>query len=309
MKAKAIISISLIYLFCITCSKDSNEIKQVVKYPSFGPEKDVNIVGLSFDAMEPFISADGNYLFFNNLNDGINTKLFYATRIDDSTFTYIGELAGSNQITIPHLDAVADMDSYSNFYWTSTRAYPNELDNLFRGTFNSGGVFNIARVQGDFYMNTSGWLVMDHSISLNGEYLYFNNARIESQNCQGVCETFIGVARKLDTTTFNKLPNSNQILETINNANYIYYAPCISADNLEFYYTRYLKGTITPSTKFEICVAVRKDSLDNFSDPKVLFSETILNLIEAPSLTVDKRVLYYHKKVGNSYKIVMRNRI
>ena len=32
-------------------------------YPSFGQEIDVTINGLSFDAMEPFISADGNYLF------------------------------------------------------------------------------------------------------------------------------------------------------------------------------------------------------------------------------------------------------
>ena len=32
-------------------------------YPSYGPEIQVTINGLSFDAMEPFISSDGNYLF------------------------------------------------------------------------------------------------------------------------------------------------------------------------------------------------------------------------------------------------------
>lgn len=51
-------------------------------YPSYGPEKQVIINGLTFDAMEPFISPDGNSLFFNNLNDGINTKLFYATKVN-----------------------------------------------------------------------------------------------------------------------------------------------------------------------------------------------------------------------------------
>lgn len=96
-------------------------------FPSFGSEIDVTINGLSFDAMEPFISSSGDYLFFNNLNDGIDTKLYYATRLNDSTFNYIGELNGTNQVTPLHLDAVADMDSINNFYWTSTRDYPFEL--------------------------------------------------------------------------------------------------------------------------------------------------------------------------------------
>lgn len=303
------IILSFLFLLIISCSKNDNETSQPIAYPSFGSELDVNIIGLSFDAMEPFISSDGNYLFFNNLNDGINTKLYYATKVNDLTFNYIGELNGTNQITPPHLDAVADMDSNSNFYWTSTRNYPTELDNLFHGTFNSGNVTNIERVQGDFNMNISGWLVMDHGISLDGEFLYFNNARFDNQNCQGPCETNIGVAKKVNATTFNKLPNSTSILQNINDSNYIYYAPCISSDNLELYFTRYLKGTITPNTIFEICVAVRNNSLDNFSIPKVLFSESIANLIEAPTLTVDKKIIYYHKKTASSHKIVMRNRI
>jgi hypothetical protein len=74
------------------------------------------------------------------------------------------------------------------------------------------------------------------------------------------------------------------------------------------YYTRYLNEQITANTVFEICVAVRSNSLSEFSIPKILFSETISNLIEAPTLTVDKNVLYYHRKTTNSHKIVMRYR-
>ena len=298
-----------LFVFIISCSKNNGEINQTITYPSFGSEIDVNIIGLTFDAMEPFISPDGNYLFFNNINDGVNTKLYYATKISNSTFSFVGEVTGTNQITAPHLDAVADMDSNNNFYWTSTRNYPTELNNLFHGTFISGNVMNIERVQGDFNMNIPGWLVMDHGISLDGEYLYFNNARFDSQNCQGACETHLGIAKKVNTTTFNKLPNSNSILQNINNSNYIYYAPCISSDNLELYYTRYIRGAITPNTILEICVAVRNNPLDNFSIPKVLFSESFANLIEAPTLTVDKKIIYYHKKTASSHKIVMRNRV
>jgi len=307
MRSKILYIITLLLLF-ISCSSKDDDINNLQIYPSFDSEIEVTISGLSFDAMEPFISPNGNYLFFNNLNDGINTKLYYATKINDSTFNYVGELIGTNQTVTPHLDAVADMDINGNFYWTSSRNYPAELNNLFRGTFIAGNVNDIERVQGNFNMNTPGWLIMDHGISLDGQHLYFNNARFDDANCQGPCETTLGVAQKTNASTFTTLSNSELILQNINDSNYIYYTPCISSDNPELYFTRYLKGQITSSTVFEICVAVRSNSLSEFSIPRVLFSEVISNLIEAPTLTVDKNIIYYHRKTTDSYKIVMRYR-
>ena len=294
-------------LLITSCTSNDGDI-DILNYPSFGDETDVSINGLTFDAMEPFISPDGKYLFFNNLNDGINTKLFYATKVNDSTFNYVGGLMGANQSLQPHLDGVADMDEAGNFYWTSSRNYPAELNNLFHGTFNAGTVINIGRVQGDFNMNIPGWLVMDHGISLDGEFLYFNNARFDDANCQGPCETTIGVAQRVGPSTFNTVADSGMILQNINDPAYIYYAPCISSDNLELYYTRYVKGEITSSTKLEICAAVRNSSESSFSTPKILFSEKVSDLIEAPTLTIDKKVMYYHKKIPGSHKIVMRYR-
>ena len=305
---KPIYKIIYISLIITSCSSDDNDINSIVPYPSFGTEIEVTINSLGFDAMEPFLAPDGNYLFFNNLNDGINTKLYYATKVDDSTFNYVGELIGANQETAPHLDAVADLDADGNFYWTSTRNYPTELNNLFHGTFSSGNVSDIERVQGDFNMNIPGWLVMDHGISLDGQYLYVSNARFDDANCQGPCETTLVVAQKVGSSTFNTITNSSSILQNINDENYIYYAPCISSDNLELYYTRYLKGPINSGTVFEICVAVRSNPLSEFSIPRVLFSEVISDLIEAPTLTVDKNVIYYHQKTSDSHKIVMRYR-
>lgn len=298
-KLSAIVSI----LFC------SSLLKAQGGYPSFEPESDVTINGLTFDAMEPFISSDGTYLFFNNLNDGIDTKLYYATRINDSTFTYVGEVNGANQLTPPHLDAVADLDTLNNFYWTSTRNYPAELDNLFHGTFSGGSVSNIGRVHGDFNMSTPGWLMMDHGISYDGELLYFNNARFDPATCQGPCETLLGVAQKVNDSTFTTLPNSAALVATINDTNFNYYAPCISSNNLELYYTRYQRDTITPATQFDICVAVRSSPSDSFSAPVVLFSEFLIDLIEAPTLTKNMEIMYYHRRTPNSHKIVMRQRL
>jgi hypothetical protein len=38
---------------------------------------------------------------------------------------------------------------------------------------------------------------MDHGISLDGQYLYFNNARFDDMNCIGPCETTLGIAQEI----------------------------------------------------------------------------------------------------------------
>src|SRR5688572_3732223 len=79
------------------------------------------IQGYPGNAMEPALSPDGRYLFFNNLNDpATNTNLFYAERIDDTTFAFRGPLAGTNG---PVLDAVASLDVTGAFYFITTRSY------------------------------------------------------------------------------------------------------------------------------------------------------------------------------------------
>ena len=278
-------------------------------YPSYGQEIVVTINGLSFDAMEPFVSPDGSTLFFNNLNSGGNTKLFYATKINDSTFNYVGELNGTNQLIPPYLDGVADLDSLDNFYWTSTRNYGAELETLFHGNYSNGNVTNIGRVHGDFNKNIPGWLVMDHGVSNSGDYLAFINARFATNQCQGgPCETEMGMALKVNDSTFNKVINSASLMQNVNDTNFIYYAPCLSSDELELYYTRYARDSVTLNTSFEICVAIRNTSTAAFSVPMVLFSETFADLIEAPTLTFDKQIIYYHRKIIGSHKIVMRYR-
>ena len=78
----------------------------------------MTIEGYSQDAMEPFISPDGNYLFFNNSNSLPQTNLYYATRIDDVTFQFQGEIGGANATG---LNAVPSMDVNNIFYFVSTQ--------------------------------------------------------------------------------------------------------------------------------------------------------------------------------------------
>lgn len=292
-----------------SCADDNSVIAPITQDIKFGLPTEVSINGYTDHAMEPFISPDGTTLFFNSINDGNNTKLYYATKVDATTFTFVGELEGVNEVQSAQLNAVADLDNLNNFYWTSGRDYPNEPDNLHHGIFENGNVTSIGRVRGDFYNYDIGWLVMDHGISYDGQFLFYNNARFDSANCVGPCETFLGIAKRSGNKLFIKTSDSDTILQNINNQNYIYYAPCITQDNLELYYTRFPKGTLDNSTMVDICVATRATESDIFSPPQVLFSDNLMgSIIEAPSLTTDKKIMYYHKKIGGVHKILSRER-
>ncbi|MCP4460339.1 MAG: hypothetical protein GY816_20300 [Cytophagales bacterium] len=151
---------------------------------------------------------------------------------------------------------------------------------------------------------------MDHGLSPDGDLLYFNNARLDEPNCSGPCETWIGVAEKVNGSTFMTLSNSDEIMGNINDPNYIYYAPSITDDGLGFYYTRFLVGSFDSNSEAEICVAVRASTSDVFNEPEVLFSDKIItSMIEAPTLTTDKQVMYYHQKVDGVFKLMMRYRL
>ncbi len=275
-------------------------------YPAFGAEILITINGLTFDAMEPFLSNDENLLFFNSLNAGGNTNLHYAQRVDDSTFTYIGLVDGTVDTSGNHLDAVASMDSTNYFYWVSLRNYPNIYENLHSGFFNGTSVSDVKRVYGNFNIPTLGWIIMDAAVSNQGTHLYYCNAYFDFiNNSCGVgipCSASIGVALKINDSTFNKLPNTDAIFSLVNDTNYLVYAPEISNDGLELYFTRLLKNTFNT----QVCVAVRNNINDNFSAPQIIHQNNGF-APEGPSINANNTKLYYHQKDGTGlHKIYLR---
>jgi hypothetical protein len=129
-------------------------------YPAFSNPTQVAIMGYTGDAMEPFISKDGRYLFFNSRNDpSVNTDIYYAARVDDQTFTFLGPLPGVNS---PELDAVASLDSLGNFYFVSTRSYATTLSTIYSGQFSRNGVNAVAP---GISLQQPGWVNFDAEIS------------------------------------------------------------------------------------------------------------------------------------------------
>lgn len=272
-------------------------------YPVFGPSRQVNIIGLSFDAMEPFISADGVTLFFNSLNDGINTSIHYASRIDDSTFVYIGPLKGVNQQTSPRLDAVPSIDQLNKFYWISTRNLSSQIETVHHGVLTGDSVVGAGRVYGNINIYLPGWIIMDAAITHSGTELYYSNAYFNNCSNGLPCNARLAIADRINDSTFSKKNASENLLQLVNDTTFLTYAPQLTHDGLELYFSRNPIGTTTT----EVCVSTRNSTSDVFSAPMVLESSSTL-APEAATVTADKSRMYYHKKENGVYKLFMRRR-
>jgi Tol biopolymer transport system component len=272
---------------------------------SFGNETEVTITGYSGDAMEPFISGDGRYLFFNSLNTASDVRVYHAQKVSDTEFASCGELSGAD--SAGSLDAVPSMTDDGQFFWVTNDNYPKTYYTgafSFSSTSASGTVSSTASVSGDFYIDkypAELWTIMDAEISRDGGRLYYVNARY-SANWTTLEEASIGTADK-SGTEYIKNADTPAVFANINDPSYRVYAPSSSPDGRELFYTRILK---TGGTNTEICRAARASLAAPFGEPEVL--SITGTMPEAPSLSRDGSKLYYHKKKDEVFHIYMMTR-
>lgn len=287
--ASAIVSLFILNgAFTVRAASDSPD-------STFGvltnPER-VTIENYSQDAMEPFISLDGKYLFFNNSNNPqVDTNLFYATRIDDLNFQFQGEIGGVNSTA---LDAVASMDINNKFYFVSTRSYPQTFSTLYRGDFANGSVSNVALVPG-ISKHKFRDVNFDAGISPDGGTLYFvdgvfNPGSFVPQHAS------IAIANR-EGDHFVRLKNSAEIMRKINTGG-LNYAPCPTASGLEFFFTR-----LDPANPSGVAIYTATRSKESKPYGKPVKIEAITGFVEAPTLSADGKSLYYHKQENGVFVI------
>jgi Tol biopolymer transport system component len=275
---------------CGGASRESSGAMSVIR--TFANPTPVTITGYTGDAMEPFISKDGQYLFFNNRNSpSVDTNLFYASRIDDHTFTFLGPLPGVNS---PQLDAVASLDTLGNFYFVSTRSYSTSLATIYGGQFTAAGTSNIALVAGISLLQP-GWVNFDAEISADGQTLWFDDGQYSSAGVLEAARIVVAV-KQLDG--FARDPNATAMLASINAAG-LNYAPDISVDGLELFFTRI--DSTTSGASPQIYRATRPDTASPFGTPELVSGAT--GFVEAPSLSADGHLLYFHKLVNGTFVI------
>jgi len=268
----------------------------------FGPAEKVSLEGYTGNAMEPFITCDNKFLFFNSLNDGKDTSIYYAARKDQNTFSVKGRIAGPVNGQPPHLDAVASMDASGNFYFTTTRKYPAEFENIYTGYFACGTVESVIPVNGDFYIRTPGHIVMDSEISRDGQALFFCNARFWFFGIVPL-ECSIGYAVKKNAS-FYTATDSIAIMKNVNAAfgHCIKYAPSISPDGLELYYTVFNRRKAST----EIYVAARKSIGTPFGIPQLIPIKG--ECAEAVTVIPDNSGIYFHMLDSGIYSIFYMKR-
>ena len=271
-------------LVCVACRRShSSSAAEALEWSD--PQR-VAILGYRGDAMEPFLSRDGRYLFFNNLNEPkVNTNLHWAQRLDDLTFQYKGELQCVNTAW---LEGVPSMDRDGNFYFVSNRSYDQTASTLYRGHFSAGNISSVELIPG-VSVSRPGIVNFDAEISADGNTLYF----VESQFSRtGQPKTAVILFARKKGSTFVRDDASNAMLRSVNGFG-LDYAPATSPSELEIFFTRAdQNGPV-------IYTARRTSLMSPFGEEMRI--RVIDGFAEAPTLSPDGKSLYYHRRDGDHF--------
>jgi Tol biopolymer transport system component len=286
IRSLSLLSSLLASALIVSCAPPPVQNASTATSDAFQNPQRVTIEGYDGEAMEPFITRDGKYLFFNNLNESsVNTNLHWAERVDDLHFKYRGELKGVNTAA---LEGVPSMDRDGNFYFVSNRSYDQTASTLYRGKFSDGVITGVELVPG-VSLAKPGIVNFDAEISADGNTLYF----IESEF------SFLGQPKNARIlfagrkgSSFVRDPASAAIMEAINTDG-LNYAPATSASECELFFTR--AGPQGPV----IYISVRSDKTKPFQTPLRLAA--ITGFVEGPTLSPDEKSLYYHKKENGHF--------
>lgn len=288
---------------------------------SFSNPRPVSIVGYTGDAQEPFISRDGGLLFFNNLNAATldngaenDTNLHYASRIDDVNFQYLGLVQGAANDLIAgvnELEGVASMDNNSRFVFVNTTDYldassPNYLKSLFVADYVSGELLNVQAIpnlkstRGPGEGAVLGELNFDAELHGDGQALYYVEGLFSGNPFPDAAN--IALATK-QATGFVEDVNSPALFEAVNTSD-LEYAPSISSDQLELYFTR---SVGLSASGFAIYVATRDSVMQPWQRVHRL-TAMVGEFVEGPSISADGSLLYYHQKTAGVFGIHVAQR-
>jgi hypothetical protein len=255
--------------------------------------KRVEITGYNDDAMEPFISRDGRYLLFNNLNEATtNTDIHFAEHEDDFTWLYRGKVNGVNT---PALEGCPTMDRAGRMFFVSPRKYAQSLCTIYTGIFKEGNVNEVQTVE-SISRKKPGIVNFDVDVSPDGKTLVFVDSRFKPnvgpQSANLVIAAWDGVQ-------FVRSSDSARLLSQVNKTSALQYAPTISADMLTLFFTRFDRHSRFKGP--QIYYATRLAT--NVPFGQLVHLEGLGEYVEGTALSADERLLYFHRQDGKRYNL------
>lgn len=258
----------------------------------YGPPAPVRILGYDDDAMEPFLSRDGETLFFNNRNHPPEiTDLHWAERVDDLTFRYRGRVEGVNS---PTLDGVATMSAGNRFCMMSIRSYFQNFATVYCGDWSVGRVTALALQQHAAPL-IAGRLVFDIEVDATGQSMILADGLFRGGPVPARSD--LRQAR-LVNGAFRLTPADDGLFAAIN-TRALEYAAALSADGLTLSFTR-MEGP-PPFSSATIWLARRARTTDAFGAPARV--RAIQGFAEAATFAPDGRAFYFHRRTGNSFTL------
>lgn len=263
---------------------------------TFGSARPVVIRGYTGDAMEPFVSADGRYLLFNNLNQSpVHTTLRYATRVSGATFRYRGEVRGANDPV-----ALTGVPSLVGgiVYFISTRSYGRTLATVYTGRFTAGTVTHVHLDPG-VVAPRFGLVDFDVGVDPSGSELYVSEGQFTAGSAPSRAMLVLFTCRG---ARFVRDPHSAHVLGALNRPGALTYAASAAAGGREIFFTQVRQPGAMP--------AIYRATRTRVGLPfgRVQRITAVTGFAEAPSISSDGHVLYYHRQVGARFEIyaVMR---
>jgi hypothetical protein len=278
---------------CSATTRRPGAATQTLVDSAFREPQPVNIQGFAGDAMEPFVTRDGQWLLFNTAGlPGVDVDIHVARAIDSLTFAYVGLLTGANST---QLDDTPTMDARGTMYFVSMRDYWRLGYTVHRARFANGGASSPGLVAG--LPQGVDIFIFDVEISADGETMYYSNGIYRGRSWPDESDLFVARRRG---DAFVRDPDSPRIFAAINTDDALEYGAAISRDELEIFFTRQ-RGKVTTIHR-----STRASPNDPFGTPARIGA--ITGFVEAPSVSPDGRAIYYHELEGRRYGLYRAGR-
>lgn len=261
--------------------------------------------GTPISTEEPFVSRDGRFLFFNTGKQENNKDLHFAEWIGGLWF-YRGAI-GPRINTVKEVEGNPTMDTHYNFYFIDTKT--GHMARGARFDPRTGRLSALREIKGipdrdvKIFRYFKGNMGVE--VSADGEYLYFSRAtwKMNGFKLGLFLDCDILFSRRHGGSFVYNESEAKRIMHNVNTPD-MEYAASISADGLELFFTRLpladLKRGVLHSW---IMHATRSNLSEPFGRPQIIAAIGGGDFVEGPSIDPTGTELYYHKKVGQKFRL------